>query len=257
MSQIENQVNTLVLGFFSKINANVSEKNGLFDIEIPSKYSKMFRTNHLKIIFDDKIIQSENYELVSPGSNILYKILNECIDFGPLITAKLNLNKYNSKIIRFYYYIIFESVKSQTKLVHIDVEVNTKKIVAVSNSEINFKSSPSIQQISPDTIDDCYIESMDYLKQLIKSDMDDFKKQILQLKDEELQNINSEYKKQFNEIQEKSIILRSKGQSGIVFQKLIDENESIQEEKITVLKTLNDKYRVSIDFALISAIIFS
>ena len=257
MSEIENQVNTLVLGFFSKINANVTEKNGLFNIEIPDKYSKLFSTNNLKIIFDDKISKPDNYELVSPGSNVLFKILNECIDFGPVITAKLNSNEHNSTIIRFYYYIIFESIKSKTQLVHVDVEITTQKIVTVTNSEINYQNNSLTQQISSDTVDDCYIESIDYLKQSMKSDIDNFKNQILQLKDEELRNIQSEYKKRFNQIQEKSTILRSKGESGIAFQKLIDENESVKEEEVKILKILDDKYHITIDFALISAMICS
>ena len=256
MSQIENQVNTLVLGFFSKINANVTEKNGLFDVEIPEKYSKLFRANNLKITFDDKISKPDNYELLSPGSNTLLKILSECIDFGPVITAKLNLNEHNSKIIRFYFYVIFESVKSKTRLVHVDVEVTTQKIVVINNSEINFKGNPSVQEISSEIIDDCYIESMDYLKQSMKSDIENFKNQIFKLKDEELQNVNSEYKKRLNQIQEKSTILRSKSGTDTAFQKIIDETVSIQEEAIKVLKIINDKYHISIDFALISAIIF-
>ena len=74
-------------------------------------------------------------------------------------------------------------------------------------------------------------------------------------KNEEIQNINSEYKKRLAQIQEKSTILRSKGKLGSAFQKIIDDNDSVKQEEIKVRKTLDDKYKISIDFGLIASII--
>ena len=138
MEQINEQISSLVLGYFSSINAKVTENNRLFEVHIPDEYKKLFRTEMLKITFDEKLSEPNNYELVSPGNNILFRILNQCIGFGPVITAKLNSNEQNSTILRFYFYIIFESVKSETKLVHVDVDVGTQKIVDVDEtSEIS------------------------------------------------------------------------------------------------------------------------
>ena len=253
MEQMNEQVKSLVLGYFSMINASVTENNGLFDISIPNEHQKFFRKDNLEITFDEKLSGSSNYELVSPGNNILFKILNECISFGPVITAKLNSNEQNSTILRFYFYIIFESVKSETKLVHVDVDVGTQKIVDVDDSKINFENNPPVRDISSDTTDDCYIEATDYIEDKMKSDIQDFKNQIFKLKDEELQSINSEYKKRLDQIQEKSTVLRSKGEDASKFHKIIDENEFVKEEESKVRKTLDAKYNISIDFALISA----
>ena len=217
MEQISGQVKSLVLGYFSMINASVTENNGLFDISIPNEHQKFFRKDNLKITFDEKLSESSNYELLSPGNNILFKILNECISFGPVITAKLNSNEQNSTILRFYFYIIFESVKSETMLAHVDVDTGTQKIVTVDDSKINFENNPPVHDISSDTIDDCYIEATDYIEDEMKSDIQDFKNQIFKLKDEELQNINSEYKKRLDQIQEKSTVLRSKGEDASKF----------------------------------------
>ncbi len=256
MSQIENQVNSLVLGYFSKINANVVEKNGLFDVEIPQEYSKIFGTTKLKITFDAKLSDSTDYVLVSPGSNILLSILNKCIDFGPIITAKLNSNKYNSKIIRFYFYILFESIQSKTKLIHVDVNVNNKKIVVVNDSEIDLNTTNLNMEILPEIIDDCYVESIIHLEQnLCKSDIINFKNHILNLKQEELDNVALEYKKRNKEIQDKFTILRSKGESGIALENLIDENETIRNEEINIRGNLDKKYAIVIDFALIASVI--
>lgn len=256
MSQIESQVNSLVLGYFSKINANVIEKNGLFDIEIPKEYLKMFGTNKLKITFNAELSDSDDYVLVSPGSNILLIILNTCIDYGPVINAKLNSNKYDSKIIRFYFYIIFESIKSKTKLIHVDVNVNNKKIMMIADSEINFEECNLDLELQPEIVDDCYVESIIYLEQnLMKSEIINFKNQIFHLKQEELDNITLEYKQRNKEIQEKFTILRSKGESGIELEKLIDTNEIIRDEENRIHKNLDKKYLIVIDFALIGSVI--
>ena len=257
MEQINEQVKSLVLGYFSMINASVTENNGLFDISIPNEHQKFFRKDNLKITFDEKLLESSNYELVSPGNNILYKILNECISFGPVIIAKLNSNEQNSPILRFYFYIIFESIKSETKLAHVDVDTTTQKIVIVNDSEINFENNPSIHDVSSDTVDDCYIEATDYIEDEMKSDIQDFKNQIFKLKDEELQSINSEYKKRLDKIQEKSTVLRSKGEDVSKFHKILDDNEFVKEEESKVRKTLDSKYTISIDFALISAVVLT
>jgi len=257
MEQMNEQVKSLVLGYFSMINAGIAENNGLIDIIIPDEHQKVFGKNNLKITFNEKLSESNNYELVLPGNNILFKILNHCINFGSVITAKLNSNEKNSTIIRFYFYIIFESVKSETKLVHVDVDTTTQKIVIVNDSEINFENNPSIHDVSSDTVDDCYIEATDYIEDKMKVEIQDFTNQIFKLKDEELQNINSEYKKRLNQIQEKSTALRSKGEDQSKFHKIIDENELVKEEESKVRKTLDTKYKISIDFALISAGILS
>ena len=257
MKQISGQVKSLVLGYFSMINASVTENNGLFDISIPNEHQKFFRKDNLKITFDEKLSESSNYELLSPGNNILFKILNECISFGPVITAKLNSNEQNSTILRFYFYIIFESVKSETMLAHVDVDTGTQKIVTVDDSEINFENNPPVQDISSDAITDCYIEATDYVKETMKSEMQDFKNQIFKLKDEELQNINLEYKKRLDKIQEKSTISQSKGESNSAFQKIIDENETVKQEEIKVRKTLDEKYKITIDFALVTGLVLN
>ena len=257
MEQMNEQVKSLVLGYFSMINATVTENNGLVDIIIPDEHQKVFGKNNLKITFDEKLSESNNYELVLPGNNILFKILNHCINFGSVITAKLNSNEKNSTIIRFYFYVIFESVKSETKLVHVDVDTTTQKIVTVNDSEINFENNPTVQDISSDAITDCYIEATDYVKETMKSEMQDFKNQIFKLKDEELQNINLEYKKRLDKIQEKSTISQSKGESNSAFQKIIDENETVKQEEIKVRKTLDEKYKITIDFALVTGIVLN
>ena len=66
-----------------------------------------------------------------------------------------------------------------------------------------------------------------------------------------------EYKKRLNKIQEKSTISQSKGESNTAFQKIIDENETVKQEEIKVRKTLDEKYKIIIDFALVTGLVLN
>ena len=244
-------IKSLVLTYFYLINSQVTENNGLFDINLSNEHEKFFREKKLKITFNEKK-EETNYELVSPGSAILSSILKQCFSFGPLVTAKLNSNEYNLPIIQFYFFVIFESVKSETQLYSVSVEYNTQNIVDIDNSKIDSNSNVSINDITPDSADDCYISAIDNAKKHFQQEIQDFKKEIQSLKENELQNINSEFKKRQNEIEQKSQILRSKSVYDSKFHNLLDENDAIKREKDIVLKTLEKKYHISIDFALIS-----
>ena len=256
MSQIEIQVKDLVLGFFNKIGSQIIENNELFEIKIPQNHFELFRTNSLKIIFNPSLSNSTDFELISPGSTILLKILNTCIDYGPVNIARLRPNSQNIKSIRFYFYALFESIKTKTKIIYVDVDINSKKIISIDDSNINFDRTISDFKIDLDTIDDCYVESITYIEQnLMKSEIIDFKNEVYNLKDEELQIIDSEYKKRRKDIQDKHTDFRSRGSTGDLLNKLMDENEKIKYEEIDLKNNLDKKFSIVIDFALIGSLI--
>ena len=256
MSEIKNFVSDLVLGYFSKINASVYENNGLYEFTVPDNFKKIFRDDVLKITFDESLSKSTDYELVSPGSSILSVILNECIKFGPTVIGRSTSCNLEFPIIRFYFYVIFESIKSKTKM--LSVNINTKNIQKIDFDEtkINFQSAPENIKLDSELIDDCYIESIDYLEKSMKSEINNFKNEILELKNEELQNINSEYKKKYDVIENKHTDLRSKNNSDTSLQKLIDEHESTKLDETFIRKSLDRKYLISVDFALIGSIVY-
>ena len=50
MEQMNEQVKSLVLGYFSMINASVTENSGLFDISIPNEHQKFLMTIFLYLL---------------------------------------------------------------------------------------------------------------------------------------------------------------------------------------------------------------
>ena len=140
----------------------------------------------------------------------------------------------------------------------LSVNIDTKNIQKINfdESEINFQTNHTNVRLNSDLIDYCYIESTDYLEKSMKSEINNFKNEILALKNEELQNINLEYQKKYEIIENKHTDLRSKNNSDASLQKLIDENESIKLEEAFVRKNLDHKYLISIDFALVASTVF-
>ena len=91
----------------------------------------------------------------------------------------------------------------------------------------------------------------------MKNNIDDFKNDILNLKNEELKKIESKYYKLRKKLEKESIELQSKGDSGIEFQKIVDFHQNLKQEETQIHKILEKKYSIQIDFALISALIMS
>ena len=256
MSELNTIVTELVLGYFSKINASVHENNGLYDVAVPDNFKKTLGDDVLKITFNPNLSKSTDYELISPGSSILSAILNECIAFGPTVIGRPTSHNLEYPVIRFYFYVVFESVKSKTKMLSVNIDTKNIQKINFDESEINFQTNHTNVRLNSDLIDYCYIESTDYLEKSMKSEINNFKNEILALKNEELQNINLEYQKKYEIIENKHTDLRSKNNSDASLQKLIDENESIKLEEAFVRKNLDHKYLISIDFALVASTVF-
>jgi hypothetical protein len=253
LTDTENKISELILGYFSKINAKIVENNGLFTITIPEEYEKLF-TTELKITFDKKISEQQECELITPGSNTFYKIIKTCIDFGPVIIAKTNSSSQVNTVLRFYFYVILESVRTKTKLCIVDVDIKTQNILDLGDVKLESVNKETIEiNIKSDTIDDCYISAIEYVEKIIKPEINEFKKLILNLKQDELDSINKEYNTRKNEIQKESIIIQQKPNSSNLLNDLILENESIKNDMKKAHDLLDSKYSITIDFALISA----
>lgn len=255
MTGIENKVFELVLGYFSKINAKIIENNGLFTIVIPNEYEKLFGSE-LKITFDKKISDQQECELMTPGSSTFYKIIKSCIDFGPATITKINSTTKVNDVLRFYFYIIFESVRTNTKLFVVDVDMKTRNIMNLDDIKLEPINNETIElNIQSDTIDDYYISAIEHVEKLMKPEINEFKKLILNLKQNELDNINEEYKTRKSEIQKKSVIIQQKPNSSNSLNELILENESIKNDMRKAYDLLDSKYSITVDFALIAAAI--
>lgn len=258
MSTSDSQVKNLVLGYFEHIHAHIKEKNDVYDIEIPQNKIGLFRRDKLKITFEKNIEKPDSCELISPGSNTLFLIMNECINFGPVLSVKKIKNEENfSQKLRFYFYVIFESIKSKTKIHYVDVDMTSLEVSKLNDSEINFNSNPEIQNISTEKIIQSYIVASDHIEKILKPEINEFKNRILELKNEELQQIKEKYSKLKEQINQEYVKLQSNDNSEHEFYKIIDLNENYSIEETNRIQILDEKYKIKIDFALISILVTS
>jgi len=260
--QIEVHIENIVCEYFSKINANLIKNDKLFSVSVPQNFSNIFGTSLLKFYFDPNTSAPSDYELFSPGSNNLLKIINQCLDLGPVAICKLKNACIHSDAIRFYFFVLFESVISRTKMIHVDIILDSKKIIDIKKYDIEKYDIEKYdilnnKELSKDVFDDCYVEAISFLEYtMMKLEISNFQKDCINLRQKEIQSIKEEYRIRSKEIQEKFILLRSKGQSAHEIDRLIDENQNIREDEKAILESIRKKYSTIIDFALIGAVLF-
>ncbi len=113
-------------------------------------------------------------------------------------------------------------------------------------------------EIDSETIDECYVESITFLEKIaLKSKIHDFKNEISILRKDELDNIIQEYKKLKNDLQDKFVILRSKGGSQTDLNNLMSENDNIYQEEKILIENIEKKFNINIDIALYAAVILT
>ena len=67
----------LTLNYLDSIGAIVTETHGLYAVEIPPKYEKIFSGIKKRITFDLEVADTHSCEYVVPGSNFFATIINE------------------------------------------------------------------------------------------------------------------------------------------------------------------------------------
>ena len=196
---LEYAIKNLVLDYFSVNKCNVIEKNGLFDVHLTQDLKNEFRNDWLKITFDEELARTNNYDLITPGNNILFKIINYGIKLGPVLSCILKSSPYEN-VMRFYFYMVYESVKSQTQIKWIDVDVKSLRIVNIDDKDMVFEQEIVQTGISLDSIDDCYIAATEYLEKLTKTEINNFKNEIFDMRQIEIDNLDRLRSKQLSEI---------------------------------------------------------
>ena len=141
----------LTLGYLKKIDAKINESHGLYTIEIPPQFEKIFGGIRKRITFEPGVADTHSCEFVVLGSNFLATILNEIRKQAPVIGGHLkkqakspsefldNIKIHNGTAtlvksseeartaIRFYFNINIKSVKSSSMLRWIDIDFETLK----------------------------------------------------------------------------------------------------------------------------------
>lgn len=261
-NNMEQLVKDLVLNYFTQINATISKNDGMYEVILPKNNTLVFGNKTLKFTFDSETARKNLCELVSPGSNILFKIVNFHLKNGPVIFSKprdfMYKNSNESVGIRFYFYILYDGLQNNSFIKSVDVDYYSSKLID-NKHDLIYCDEFSLD-IDPDKIDYAYITAIDFVKNSMKEISDKFISTIITSKMKELQNIDNEYQKRLDEIDDK--IQHQINDKNVSKNFDVKWNEAtakvveIRQEQKNVIQSIEKKYEASIDFALFAAQVF-
>jgi len=251
---ILNQIKDLTLSFFKTINAEINENNGLYSIRIPEKYFNYFQKSNIQITFDEKIAEENNCELIIPGSKTLFQIISNCNNKGP-ISIKSAPGGTNTAI-RYHFHVSFSGVKQYSQLYSIVVDLQKMSII---ESPVNLESIP----IPPD-----FKLVSEKITPSFELALDELKQNSSELKSSFVNDANISFENDFklfisrydDEIRELDESITKKESTSNDAEKIkqfrfntIDKIEKIEKEKDSLVETLQNKHKVSLDYNLVSS----
>jgi len=253
---------TLVLEYLKKINADISENKEIYDVKIPNTIENLFDSSTIKFTFDPEIARENFCELISPGSNILFKIINHNLKNGPVIFSKpknfIPDNPNNVVGIRFHFYILLDGLQNDSYIKYVDVDYDSYAIID-QNPELTY-SDDVFFELESDKIDFAYIAAIDYLKKIMKDTTDNFVSTVVETKKNELLYINKEYQQRLDEIDQtiRHQQINAKNTSNIdeKWDSATAQIEEIRQEQKNIINSFEKKYQSTIDYALFAAQIF-
>ncbi len=181
----------LTLSYLENINAVISETDGLFSIDIPPEYEKIFNGIKKRITFDASVADIHSCEFVVPGSNFLAIILREIIKKAPVVSGVLqkesggpsahidkikvhdgsasliNSSEEENLAIRFYFQLNIKSIKSTSMLKWIDLDLKTLEELEFP-SYIDLKNKKIKNKFADVQIDACFSKATEILDRDIK-----------------------------------------------------------------------------------------
>jgi hypothetical protein len=217
------QIKNLTLDYLQKIGANVEESEGLYDIEIPSKFEAIFGGHKKRITFESDIANTHSCELIIFGSNFLATVIDQIKKQSPVVSGNLkklsnfddnilkNIQVHNGEmtlknskdiqkiIFRFYFNVELKNVKSESTLQWIDIDSETKKKVEFPK-DLVLETTFNEIKFNKKSIDVCYNESIKNLQLKISPIVEEHSKQIIDDMNEDLESLKESYSKRVKEI---------------------------------------------------------
>ena len=231
---LSRQTKDLTLGFLQKIGAEITESDGLYSIDIPSKFEQTFGSSQKRIAFESEIASTHSCEFVILGSNFLSIVLNEIKKQASVVGGSLKQNgqfhqnvldsisvhngdvhflnsRNDSKtVIRFYFNVQLKSVKNNAVLEYIDIDSDSlnqvtfpKELELETNiDKINFENSKTINQ--------CYDKAIMILQEKISDIVDIHSNSTNDDLKQDLESLDISHKKKLHEINQEISILKSR-----------------------------------------------
>ena len=262
---LQKSIQDLTLGFFKKINANISQKEKIFTVLVSDNYNHLFGKFPFSITFDSKTALESTSELIAPGSKLLRQITNLCKMKGPIttgITENLDISTNTSNLkygIRFYFHITYNSIKHFSDVSYVDLDINSSEIINISQN-LHHYSTIEIDHLNFENMSSLFLKSTKIIRKKFEIHEKKYVESIFVKKKSEIKNIQEEYNR---------IILEVESQIKENDKKILDESEryKLYDESLEKISTLRNeqnrmlfltskKFNVILSYDLISVMIF-
>jgi len=252
----------LVLSFFEKIGSRTASVDGAYEVmSLPERYARYFGSEKILFAFDaETASQKRDCELIIPGSRILSLIITNCISKGPISVKK---KPDTRRIIRYYFAVTFSGITNMTKIIHIDIDLDTcMPIGNVSDKENHtLQDTLILELIGSQKTNVSYMSALDELQRQCETMRTDFinHENMLFQKDYEL--FATKYDSHIRELNDR---INRKERSLDDEQKIkkfrfetLEDIRRLEQDKVQLVDTLQEKHKLSMEYSLIACVVIS
>lgn len=256
---IKKEIKELTLSFFKTIDAKIFESNEIYSIDIPEKYRNFFQRSNIKITFDENIAFENNCELIIPGNKILFQIITNCNNKGP-ISFKKSSSPRNIFLIRYHFYVNFSGIKQTSQLCSITLNLENLKCIDF-DAELTTTNIPCEFKLDSDKITSYFKIVLNELKQKTFDLKSSFVNNASLQFENDLKLLASRYDNEIHELDEsinqKEIHSDDSEKIRNYRFNTLEKIQNLEKQKTLVLQSLEEKHGLQLNYELIACEIIS
>jgi len=249
---LQNEIKDFVISFFTTIHARFTHDDGVYNIAIPTKYVDYFHASNIVLTFDKEASKTHNCELIIPGSATLGTIIRICSRSGA-ISLKKSDTSIGKIVLRYHFFIDFSGMFHASRLMYVDVDLNTCTSTQVS--PVLERAEFSLDDFNTKNITPSYIAATEVLK----DECQDMERKFVDAankkfaKDFELfiTKFDSQIRDLDNSIHEKEQSVDGDESNSFMFDTL-EKISHVENEKARLIETLQKKHMLSLEYRLVA-----
>lgn len=262
---IQESIQKFVMAYFNKVDSEIMPTESVYKIKAPKNLFHIFGEKTFLITFDSDKAQGLDCEFVTPGSQILKKIINICKSKGP-ISKGIAENRLNNKInpdlknaVRFYFYIKFESMNNFSDVSFVDLDLNTLSSIEIKNSII-LDPSVDIENFDSNSLSTLFSKSVDEIREKYRLTEKTILDKTSLKKQTEVKKIKDNYTELIddieNQIKKSESNLLDMNDKNKFFDSSINEIAQLRNVQTHLIKCMDEKYQSKILYEIIGITFF-
>jgi len=245
---IQQEIEKLTLSYFKTINSEITEENGLYEISIPEKYQNYFRRSQISLTFDEKVASEQNCELINPGNKVLFQIITNCCNQGP-ITLKQTKAHTDNIVIRYHFFVDLSGIHHASKLFSIDIDLKTLQPSNVTD-ELEPGDFSLNDKLIPENITKSYDVALEELKQQSEEMKNQFIEKANSSFESDFQLFCSRYDSEMTELDDS---INEKEENSEYRFDTVKKIKNLEKEKLALVENIQNKHQIIINDELIAA----